>query len=238
MTESRPEASASPLRTFKRKARGRSERIRSSFMTLAHKIALNRVRLTRNEKRKSRRLEIGPGPEPIDGFEALNIIWTPGTDYVMRATKAMPFRNDSFETIYASHVLEHIPWYQVEGVLREWNRILKPGGQLEIWVPDGYLVAKSLVDAEEKGSVNFHNDDWWKFNETKNPVVWANGRIFSYGDGNGTAGHFNWHIGMFTEKYLKGLLESAGFSKTRRMMNDEVRGYDHAWINLGVAGTK
>ena len=191
-----------------------------------------------NKKRESRKLEIGPGPKPIADFEVLNIIWTPGTDYVMHATERMPFSDGSFEIIYASHVLEHIPWYQVEGALREWNRILKPGGQLEIWVPNGYLVAKSLVEAEEKGNVDFYKDGWWKFNEGRDPAVWANGRFFSYGDGKGTAGHFNWHLGMFTERYLKTLLESGGFSETRRMSNDEVRGHDHGWINLGVAGIK
>lgn len=238
MRESGRNANPSLLRTFKRKAKGRSEKLRASLMTAAHKIALNRVRLSQNARRKSRKLEIGPGPQPIAGFEALNIIWTPGTDYVMRATEKMPFEDASFETIYASHVLEHVPWYLVEGVLREWNRILKPGGQLEIWVPDGYRVAKSLVEAEDNGAVDFHQDGWWKFNECKDSAVWANGRFFSYGDGVGTAGHFNWHLGMFTERYLKSLLVSAGFSDARRMSNDEVRGYDHGWINMGIAGLK
>lgn len=44
--------------------------------------------------------------------------------------------------LYASHVLEHIPWYKTEEVLREWVRVLKPGGVLEVWVPDRLKYAR------------------------------------------------------------------------------------------------
>ena len=229
---------ASGLHVLRRKAGARGLRILSPLMSAAHKVALNRVHLSRNRGRAERKLEIGPGPRPIPGFEALNIVWTPGTNYVMRATRRMPFEDDIFQTVYASHVLEHIPWYAVADVLAEWNRIIRPGGQLEIWVPDGLKVAKSFIAGEEADDTAFHQDGWWKFNDARDPAVWANGRYFSYGDGRGTPGHFNWHMGMFSERYLCKLLREAGFSETRRMSADEVRGYDHGWINMGVAGIK
>jgi predicted SAM-dependent methyltransferase len=51
--------------------------------------------------------------------------------------KAYPlkFKNDSFELVYASHILEHFKKNQILKVLKEWIRVLKPGGILRISVP-------------------------------------------------------------------------------------------------------
>lgn len=238
MTEAKEVADHVVRRSLKQRATSRGLAAASPVMSLLHKIALNRLRLSQNAKNSERRLEIGPGDRPIEGYEALNIVWTPGTDYVMRATRRMPFDEGTFDSVYASHVLEHIPWYQTTDVLREWHRIIRPGGQLEIWVPDGLRIAKAFVAGEETGDTEFHKDGWFRFNDRKDPAVWANGRIFSYGDGRGTAGHFNWHLSLFSERYLKSLFEDAGFTTVRRMDPSEVRGSDHGWINMGIAGTK
>ena len=37
------------------------------------------------------------------------------------------FEDNSIEEIYASHVLEYFDKYEVVNVLKEWNRVLKPG---------------------------------------------------------------------------------------------------------------
>jgi ubiquinone/menaquinone biosynthesis C-methylase UbiE len=38
--------------------------------------------------------------------------------------------------IYASHVIEYFDINEVKEVLREWRRVLKPGGELRVAVPD------------------------------------------------------------------------------------------------------
>ena len=204
----------------------------------AHRLGLNRINRIRHARKPERRLEIGPGTRPIDGFEAINVVWTWGVDYVGNATGRLPFANNTFNTIYASHVLEHVPWYQVTDVLCEWCRVIRPGGTIEIWVPDGFKIAKAFVDAERNQPNGIEQDGWYRFNPDKDPAVWANGRVFSYGDGKGSPDHYNWHRSLFSERSLKRHLETAGFSSCRRMDRSEVRGYDHGWINLGVEGRK
>ena len=54
--------------------------------------------------------------------------------------KNMPFEDESFDCVYASHVLEHIEDYSY--ALREWFRILKTGGYMIIAVPHKYLYEK------------------------------------------------------------------------------------------------
>lgn len=48
----------------------------------------------------------------------------------------LDYPDDSIEEVRASHILEHFPRGQVERVIREWVRVLKPGGCLKIAVPD------------------------------------------------------------------------------------------------------
>jgi predicted SAM-dependent methyltransferase len=48
----------------------------------------------------------------------------------------LPFDNCSVEYIYASHVLEYFDQFEVIEVLKEWHRVLKPGGVLRVAVPD------------------------------------------------------------------------------------------------------
>ena len=197
------------------------------------------LRYMYNNRRKSPRfLEIGCGNERIHGFETLNIVPSRNVDYILDTSRPLPFASGIFEIVYASHVLEHIPWYLVESVLKEWKRILRSGGRLEVWVPDGLKICKTLIDAETNDLDNTHLDGWYKFNPDRDPCVWASGRIFTYGDGKGSAGDPNWHRALFTPRYLQGIFKKIGFEKVEIMDHSSVRGFDHGWINLGVAGIK
>jgi len=64
----------------------------------------------------------------------LDMILSPGVDVVHNIEETpYPFENGCFERIYASHILEHTVNYQ--GVIREIQRILAPGGTLIVRVP-------------------------------------------------------------------------------------------------------
>ena len=226
------------LRPTARRAYQRSRDLARLPVTVAQRVVQTPLLLAARRSRTQRKLEIGPGPQRIEGFESLNIVGGRNVDYVWNASKRLPFKDGTFQTIYASHVLEHIPWYQTERVLAEWVRVLAPQGQLEIWVPDGLKICKAFVDAEHSASTDFHNDGWYRFNDEKDPCQWASGRVFSYGDGLGTVGHPNWHLAVFSFRYLAQALKKAGCRDVRSLSQSEVRGHDHGWINLGIAGLK
>jgi len=48
----------------------------------------------------------------------------------------LEFDNNSVDLIYASHVLEYFDINEVKDLLREWRRVLKPGGELRVAVPE------------------------------------------------------------------------------------------------------
>ena len=56
--------------------------------------------------------------------------------------------DESCDEVRASHVLEHFSHRETEAVLREWIRVLKPGGWLKVAVPDFRYIAQEYLKAE------------------------------------------------------------------------------------------
>lgn len=206
--------------------------------SLFHRHFLTPWNIRKNKGKSHRMLEIGPGPKRLKGFESLNVVAGVEVDYVWDASRHLPFQSETFDLIYASHVLEHVPWYQTQATLNHWVRALKSGGKLEIWIPDGLKIARTFVLAEEGEQGLIQQDGWYKFNDDHDACTWANGRIYSYGDGTGKKDHPNWHLSLLSERRLKKLLAQSGLVNLEIMTTSEVRGYDHGWINLGMRGVK
>lgn len=59
-----------------------------------------------------------------------------GVDIVGDISDLSRFADNSIPEIYASHCLEHFPHPKTLSVLKEWHRVLAPGGKLYVAVPD------------------------------------------------------------------------------------------------------
>lgn len=60
-----------------------------------------------------------------------------GTDVrVKTAANLDVFSSGSCDLAYSSHLLEHFSYSDVPGVLREWMRVVKPGGFIVLYIPD------------------------------------------------------------------------------------------------------
>jgi len=57
----------------------------------------------------------------------------------------IPFKSDSIDVVYHSHILEHLDKDVAENFLREVKRVLKPGGIHRIVVPDLEKACKSYI---------------------------------------------------------------------------------------------
>jgi predicted SAM-dependent methyltransferase len=72
-----------------------------------------------------------------EGWKTLDITPGPEVDFVGDCRNLSQFSDGSIDTIYASHVLEHIPYnFELMKTLKEWRRVLMPGGTVMISVPD------------------------------------------------------------------------------------------------------
>jgi len=56
--------------------------------------------------------------------------------FIYDVRKPLPFSNNSFSAIYASHLLEHLYLAEAKNLLKECYRMLEPNGVLRIVVPD------------------------------------------------------------------------------------------------------
>lgn len=94
------------------------------------------------------RLHLGCGKEVYDGWRNFDAFTTdPGVEYG-DFRKPLDFDDNSVDVISCHHALEHIPHSEIEGVLREFVRVLKPGGLLDFAMPDLDISAKDFLNED------------------------------------------------------------------------------------------
>jgi predicted SAM-dependent methyltransferase len=93
----------------------------------------------------ARRLHVG-GKQVHPAWKILNILPGEGVDYLGDVRDLSAFESESFDAVYASHVLEHLSYNGalVEALRGVW-RILRPGGKLLISVPDLDVLCRLFV---------------------------------------------------------------------------------------------
>jgi predicted SAM-dependent methyltransferase len=91
------------------------------------------------------KLELGAGARPTPGYTHQDVRQLPGIDIVCDARQLPEGIKGKLEEIYAYHMLEHIPWREVERAVQHWADWLAPGGLLRTISPDFLSLAQWLV---------------------------------------------------------------------------------------------
>lgn len=102
-------------------------------------------------------------------------------DIVADAKKIKQIKSGTVDYVFSSECLEHFPWAEIEAVVSEWCRLLKPGGQIRIEVPDFKAACQQMLSSE-----GFELD-------------WAMQQIF-FG---GQSSKFDFHCAGLTDNILK-----------------------------------
>ena len=158
------------------------------------------------------KLHLGCGHIILPGFIHIDIDDHPHLGYRQDASDLSIFDDNSVEVIYASHVLEHISHQRTSDVLKEWARVLKPGGILRLSVPDFNRLL--FVYRKEKRDLN----------SIINPLLGK--QNYKY----------NFHAAVFTEKYLTALLTSAGFTGIKTWSTGNIPGFAfNDWAGLKLS---
>ena len=101
-----------------------------------------------------RYLEIGPGAARLgNDWATLDCQPRAGlVDYVCPwGDEPLPFADETFELVYAAHVLEHVPWFYTVAALGEARRVLRGSGTIEVHVPDLDVLIRAVQDAPLPG---------------------------------------------------------------------------------------
>jgi len=100
-------------------------------------------------------LHIG-GKQQKEGWKILNIQPGEFVDYVGDISNLDQFGSASCDKVYASHVLEHIPQKDVLNTLLGIRRILKPGGQFLVSVPDWDILCHLFINPIASLEIKWH----------------------------------------------------------------------------------
>jgi len=102
------------------------------------------------------RLHIG-GETARPGWKIFNIQPGAQVDFVGNCTDLTQFESGSVDEIYASHVLEHLGYLdEIPQALKEFRRVLKSGGRLQISVPDLEVLCRLFLDERLDLENRFH----------------------------------------------------------------------------------
>jgi SAM-dependent methyltransferase len=85
------------------------------------------------------KLNLGCGDKILPGY--VNVDVAPARaghkpDVICDLRRLAPFTDDSADEVLAVHVVEHFWRWEVVDVLREWMRVLKPGGKMVLECPN------------------------------------------------------------------------------------------------------
>lgn len=147
----------------------------------------------------ARKLHIG-GQVKSEGWEVLNANPAPYVDHVCNANDLSQFTDNTFAEIYASHVVEHLDYMdELERTLKEWNRVLVPGGKAFISVPDLDILAQLIL---EKKQLNVNE----RFHVMR--------MIFG-----GHIDKYDYHVVGLNEEFLYHFLTISGYINIRRVQD-------------------
>lgn len=110
---------------------------------------------------KGKKLNLGSGGKPLEGYVSVDIYESPTVDEVFDMGD-IPYQDETIGGIYSEHALEHVPFARAEKALQEWFRVLQPGAPLELYMPDFEKCCKAYLDAPLEDSFYMKTQAWFK----------------------------------------------------------------------------
>lgn len=100
------------------------------------------------------KLNLGCGSDYLVGYVNIDLY----SDHADQRfdVSSLPYIDNSVDLIRAYHIIEHFDYMKAHDVLKEWNRVLKPGGTIHIETPDFLESCKEFIKADQDGRWNLY----------------------------------------------------------------------------------
>lgn len=150
---------------------------------------------------KGAKLDVCGGRNPFNPDEYLNvdIVDLPKVDLRFDIRKKFPIDDDVIAEIISIATLEHFREPDNLHILKEFHRILQPGGVLRISTPDIEAIAKGIAEGEDLHVINQHLFGKYKSQQTED---------------------FDLHKWMYPADQLIKVLTEIGFKDAERIPMD------------------
>jgi len=116
------------------------------------------------------KLHLGCGKRFIPGWVHVDVVDYPHIDLRHSIDDLPMIASGTVHTIYACHVLEHFFLQAVPRILKEWWRVLEPGGLLRVAVPDFEQLAANYLEHHDleivRGSLMGRGDHLYNIHHT------------------------------------------------------------------------
>lgn len=170
---------------------------------------------------KLKKIDIGCGDNPKEGYDGLDIRDIKSIKYPRTNARKLPVEDNAYDEVYSSHTIEHFGWRETKDVLIEWLRVLKPGGRLEIVLPDFYRLWKNLITQRD-----LPKSEKWGGGPVDSAFV-------AYVTGGGQDYHENTHLAHYTDKWYRKTLEELGCT-----VEIKYHGKDHPSPSIRIIAIK
>lgn len=146
------------------------------------------------------KLDICGGRNPWKPGEFLNvdIVDLPKVDLVFDIRRRFPIEDGMIAEIFSAATLEHFQEKDNLHILREFFRILQPGGTLQVCTPDIETIAKGILEGADLRCINQHLFGKYKGDATEDYDV---------------------HRWMYPAPKMMEVLRSIGFTNVERIPN-------------------
>jgi predicted SAM-dependent methyltransferase len=133
------------------------------------------------------KLNLGCGKDIRDGYINIDIYNEHPSILRYDVSNLYSFETNSVDEILALDILEHFPIDKIDGLVGEWCRVLKSGGELIIQTPDVERVFSVFYKQALEGK-----------------ITWERLARIIYG---GQDYPYNFHYCMFSEQWIKEILQ-------------------------------
>lgn len=106
------------------------------------------------------KLNLGSGGKRYKDYTSCDLFPGEGVDEIF-SLHDIPYVDESVEAIHSEHALEHLPQTEALTAIKEWHRVLVPGGEVHLQMPDLYDCCKKYAEAVEAGDKRL--EDWYKW---------------------------------------------------------------------------
>lgn len=141
----------------------------------------------------------GRNPWKPDEFLNVDIVDLPQVDLIFDIRERFPIDDNVIVEIFSAATLEHFRELDNLHILREFHRILQPGGTLSVSTPDIEAIAKGLLEGDDIHLINQHFFGKYKGDQTED---------------------YDLHRWMYPAGKMVEILENVGFVNVKQVPND------------------